>query len=1155
MSQNVGTKLCSANGCQTQFSDNGTHKCCPSHSSCYDSDLAEYQPHDCDQCREWISLLLSGPSEAMQQSVVLREKLTSWISKMQKLRKRRHLPGSVVQDEALRELVFGFDSGVGGPSSKNVEEEISPREFQKSKRPPRRRLIVSDDSDSSEVEGAPPEKRNRVLHFSESEDDEPFDDVSVSSERVTSATRHFSERTKLESHNPGRVGSDSRNSGRAGSDSRNSGRVGSQSRNSGQVGSDSLNSGQEGSDNRNSGRAGFDSRNSERGGSESLTSTRSYLENRISKLSNSENPYSERADSEDRYSERADSEDRYSERADSENPYSERAGSENRYSEQPDSERADSESRYSERADSESRYSERANSESHSERANSESPSERANSESRSERANSESRSERAISESRSERANSESHSERANSESRSERANSESRSERANSESRSERANSESRSERANSESRSERANSESRSERANSESRSERANSESRSERANSECFSKQADSENQYSKQTVSNNLYSERANSNSANHYSERADSENCCAERADSENRKLERPDSENRNLEQADSENLYSVRADSLNRNSKRADLENFHSRPDYSENRCSKRVDSEKRYSKRAVSQNPYLKRSDSENCNSKRGDSENLNSKRANFENSHSKQADSENCISGRADSENLNLERLVSGNGNLERVEIPSMEEVAKTMNWLVQSVGNIQNMLLQKQMIKYENVTPSSGLKDTENFGGIQTSFNVNDEKASGRSNILASNPVKGNILPLKSTNHQEKNAEFEFCHSSSLKETRKRQEKDDGWVPLPDGFKLDRTGPVPRVRVPVGREWVTLSSERCKVRFQSTIPFIRYVADGEEEESALSGKCTLEKDKGSKAFRDSPTFTTNLSSGAASQKVNCLPGARNHKDNWQVMPENDEDAFARGNCDDLNTLWTKFIEGKSSTGATSLSFLNILFNRENMTDIFAALSAPQIGVEDTARLLRIKLRKLPVASYREEKGARAQLLRLINSIQAFQSLMASFKTTMANGDDQVTSILIRFSKTLETPMLTLEGAFRYALMEFYRIRKTLRQKVFRGLKLNLQVSELIKSSPFSEDLFHPVAVNEFLSQLRQQKIMHWTLPRRGLKRKLSFQSNILHFPRGRLLAKRKCAIENYTSNPGRPRYPRRNLLVE
>jgi len=210
------------------------------------------------------------------------------------------------------------------------------------------------------------------------------------------------------------------------------------------------------------------------------------------------------------------------------------------------------------------------------------------------------------------------------------------------------------------------------------------------------------------------------------------------------------------------------------------------------------------------------------------------------------------------------------------------------------------------------------------------------------------------------------------------------------------------------------------------------------------------------------------------------------------------GLASLKDRW-VKVSLDEDSFLlEDRFWDARGSWKDFLEGKKLKWPSLEKFLNVSFDNPELRHIHLCLHAPKLDLKGAASQLlgTYSLTQLSSELVESDYNARSKLAEALMQWTSSRAMLISFKSSLsAQFGDNIPSAFVGHFKSLNILESSLLSSVRDRTEEFFKARKACREKVFAGCTANLRADLLLKSSPFSSQLFEQGVVDTILSELR------------------------------------------------------------
>ncbi|EJW94879.1 hypothetical protein EVA_17013, partial [gut metagenome] len=162
------------------------------------------------------------------------------------------------------------------------------------------------------------------------------------------------------------------------------------------------------------------------------------------------------------------------------------------------------------------------------------------------------------------------------------------------------------------------------------------------------------------------------------------------------------------------------------------------------------------------------------------------------------------------------------------------------------------------------------------------------------------------------------------------------------------------------------------------------------------------------------------------------------------------------------------------------------------------FMNISFENPELRHIHLCLHAPKLDLKGAAGQLLGTYSLSPLSSELVEAdfGARSKLAEALLQWTSSRAMLISLKSSLSTQfGENIPSAFVDHFKALNVLESSLLSSVRDRTEDFFKARKACRDKVFTVCSANLRADLLLKSSPFSTQLFEQCVVDTILSELR------------------------------------------------------------
>ena len=209
------------------------------------------------------------------------------------------------------------------------------------------------------------------------------------------------------------------------------------------------------------------------------------------------------------------------------------------------------------------------------------------------------------------------------------------------------------------------------------------------------------------------------------------------------------------------------------------------------------------------------------------------------------------------------------------------------------------------------------------------------------------------------------------------------------------------------------------------------------------------------------------------------------------------GSQILKERW-VEVTLDEDSFILTvRFWDSTGSWKDFLEGKKLRWPTVDRFINQSFYNPELKDLHLCLHAPRLDLKGAVQLLgAYSLSGLSSELAETDSLARARLADALVSWTSSQALIDSWVTALEQNFPQgLSALFVANMDSLKVLTTSWLSEVKHRTEDFFRARQACREKVFASCALNLRSDLLLRSSPFSVQLFDQGVVDTILAELR------------------------------------------------------------
>jgi len=161
-------------------------------------------------------------------------------------------------------------------------------------------------------------------------------------------------------------------------------------------------------------------------------------------------------------------------------------------------------------------------------------------------------------------------------------------------------------------------------------------------------------------------------------------------------------------------------------------------------------------------------------------------------------------------------------------------------------------------------------------------------------------------------------------------------------------------------------------------------------------------------------------------------------------------------------------------------------------------MNISFENPELCHIHLCLHAPKLDLKGAAGQLlgAYSLSSLLSELVEADFGARSRLAEALLQWTSSQAMLGTFKTSLTvQFGNNIPSTFMDHRNSLAVLAASLLSSVKDRTEEFFKARKACRDRIFTGCSANLCADLLLKSFPFSTQLFEQSVVDTILSELR------------------------------------------------------------
>jgi len=161
-------------------------------------------------------------------------------------------------------------------------------------------------------------------------------------------------------------------------------------------------------------------------------------------------------------------------------------------------------------------------------------------------------------------------------------------------------------------------------------------------------------------------------------------------------------------------------------------------------------------------------------------------------------------------------------------------------------------------------------------------------------------------------------------------------------------------------------------------------------------------------------------------------------------------------------------------------------------------MNISLENPELCHIHLCLLAHKLDLKGAAGQLlgAYSLSSLSSELVEADFGARSRLAEALLQWTSSQAMLGTLKTSLTvQFGDNIPSTFVDHCNSLSVLAASLLSSVKDRTQEFFKARKACRDRVFTGCSANLRADLLLKSSPFSAQLFEQSVVDTILSKLQ------------------------------------------------------------